>query len=153
MKYKRIEKSDAYFLTEIFNTPEYELYFAENETTEEDWIARMDFFADKESFIVYDNGNPIGWLMYEIKDFICKLDLIVLLESARHKGYGKVILQDLQDLMKKKTAIKSITLDVQKRNRAAIHFYEKIGFSIVGEELQPAGDGQEEYYNMRLSIV
>lgn len=35
MHYKRITPEDARFLTEIFSIPEYELYFAENDTTEE----------------------------------------------------------------------------------------------------------------------
>lgn len=41
MQYRRIDKTDAPFLTELFQTLEYDLYFAEKQTSAEDWAERI----------------------------------------------------------------------------------------------------------------
>ena len=46
--------------------------------------------------------------------------------------------------------IKTVKLDVQQRNKAAMCFYENLGFKIVSEEYQPVGDGRDAYYNLQL---
>ena len=40
MQLRKITTEDAAFLSEIFSVPEYEMYFAENDTTQEDWQKR-----------------------------------------------------------------------------------------------------------------
>lgn len=35
VEYRKLKECDAAFLTTVFSSPEYELYFAENDTTEE----------------------------------------------------------------------------------------------------------------------
>ena len=64
MDYRKITPEDAHFLTKIFSVPEYDLYFAENETTEEDWRERIALFDDVQSLIVSDGSKDVGWLMY-----------------------------------------------------------------------------------------
>ena len=37
MQYRILKENDADFLTYIFSVPEYDTYFAENDTTDEEW--------------------------------------------------------------------------------------------------------------------
>lgn len=149
MLYRKLKECEVVFLTKIFSIPEYDLYFAENNTTEDEWKERVSIFDAEHSYIISkDNTEDIGWIMYTICDNICKLDIIVLLSEERNKGYGKQIFKDLFIL---NPQLKKIMLDVQQRNEQAIAFYKKIGFQITGEENQPVNGISVPYYNMVLS--
>ena len=151
MKYRRMTQEDAVFLTELFSIDEYELYFAENETDADEWRKRIIFFDSKESLIILDDCSmPVGWLMYDISNRAACIDIIVLMDKERRKGYGSEVIRDM--IAKHKDNIDTITLDVQKRNVDACVFYKRLGFEIVGEENQPVGSGVEEYYNLRYKI-
>ena len=149
MNYIKLDESNAAFLTKIFSNPEYELYFAENKTTEEEWKERLACFIDKESYIVHKGTSPVGWVMYKVEGTTCNVDIIVLLEEERHKGYGQAILHDIIEGNK---GLKTIKLDVQKRNTGARKFYEKTGFKVVGMEQQPIGEDVTDYYKLQLYI-
>ena len=150
MQYRMITIDDAAFLTEIFSVPEYDLYFAENDTTQEDWQERIAaYYLSSESYIISDGDEKVGWIMYSVEDETCKIDIIVLLPQKRHMGYGKAI---FSDLIASNPKIKSIRLDVQKRNESALSFYRNLGFVIEGEEMQPVGETEEPYFNLSLSL-
>ena len=146
MKYRTMTVDDAAFLTKIFSIPEYELYFAENETSAADWAERIPRFKEAQSLIISDGAKDIGWLKYRNEESVCFIDIIVLLPDERHKGYGSKVFLDILD---RNPQIQVFKLDVQQRNRSAVDFYKKRGFRIVSEEYQPVGDTQELYYNMR----
>lgn len=149
MNYIELDESNAAFLTRIFSNPEYELYFAENRTTEEQWKERLACFIGKESYIVYKGASPVGWVMYKVEGTICNVDIIVLLNEERRKGYGQDI---IHDMIAKNEGLKTIKLDVQKRNIAARKFYEKMGFRVVGIERQPIGEKVTDYYKLQLDL-
>ncbi len=149
MDYRKITPEDAHFLTKIFSVPEYDLYFAENETTEEDWRERIALFDDVQSLIVSDGSKDVGWLMYRTERESCFIDIIVLLPEERHHGYGKQI---IADLLVKNTEIKTIKLDVQQRNHPAVAFYKKMGFRVAGEEYQPVNEMPVLYDKMEWTV-
>lgn len=149
MQYRVLKECDVAFLTKIFSIPEYDLYFAENDTTEEDWKERLSFFETKRSYIISKDDTDIGWIMYTICDDICKLGIVVLLPEERNKGYGKEIFKDLFAI---NPQVRKICLDVQQRNEYAISFYKKLGFQIVSEENQPVNGKDVPYFNMVLDI-
>ena len=150
MRYRPITADDAAFLTEIFSIPEYELYFAENETTEAEWRDRIDrYFRSSRSYIVLEEGKKLGWVMYRVEGRICRVDLLVLHPNERFKGYGRAI---LSDILKREPWVREIRLEVQKRNRAAVAFYSRLGFAVEGEELQPVGNAEEPCFKMVLRL-
>ena len=149
MQYRVLKECDVAFLTKIFSIPEYDLYFAENDTTEEDWKERLSFFETKRSYIISKDDTDIGWIMYTICDDICKLGIVVLLPEERNIGYGKEIFKDLFAI---NPQVRKICLDVQQRNEYAISFYKKLGFQIVSEENQPVNGKDVPYFNMVLDI-
>ncbi|MBQ8513961.1 MAG: GNAT family N-acetyltransferase [Ruminococcus sp.] len=149
MQYRMLTECEAVFLTQIFSIPEYDLYFAENDTTEDDWKERLKFYETEHSYIISKDNADIGWIMYTICDNICKLDIVVLLSEERNKGYGKEIFKDLFVL---NPQVRTIMLDVQQRNEQAVNFYKKIGFQITGEENQFVNGKNVPYFNMVLDL-
>ncbi len=149
MQYRALKEQDVGVLTRIFSIPEYDMYFAENDTTEEEWKERLPLFETEHSYIVSEHGSDIGWIMYSICGAICSVDIVVLLPKERNKGYGKAI---FQDLMARHPQIKTIKLDVQQRNLSAIRFYQKLGFQIAGEETQSVNGERVPYFNMVLEL-
>ena len=149
MQYRALKECEAVFLTQIFSIPEYDLYFAENDTTREDWKERIRLYKTEHSYIISKDNTDIGWIMYTIRDNICKLDIVVLLSEERNKGYGKEIFKDLFVL---NPQIRKIILDVQQRNEQAVTFYKKLGFQITGEEKQLVNGVKVPYFNMELDI-
>ena len=148
MDYRNLTENDAGFLTRIFSVAEYDLYFAENDTTQEQWKERTAIYEGN-SFVVSKDAADVGWIMYRVEGDTCCLDILALLPSERYKRYGKEI---LSDLLARNAQVRTIKLDVQQRNRAAVRFYETFGFRICGEELQPVKDERIPYYNMILQI-
>ena len=149
MQYRILEENDAGFLTLIFSIPEYDTYFAENDTTEEEWKNRLTLFETEHSYVISKSGMDIGWIMYTICGDICNLDIIVLLPQERNKGYGKEI---FADLIAQNPQVKTIKLDVQQRNKSACEFYQKLGFKVIGEENQSVNGESVPYFNMVLVL-
>ena len=149
MQYRALKECEAAFLTQIFSIPEYDLYFAENDTTEEDWKEILKLFETEHSYIISKDNIDIGWIMYTVYDDVCKLDIVVLLPKERNKGYGKEI---FEDLFVRNPQVRTIKLDVQQRNEHAVNFYKKMGFQITGEENQPVNGKDVPYFNMVLHI-
>ena len=58
---RKISTDDASFLTEIFSVPEYDLYFAENDTTQEEWKERIaTYYLSLASCIVSAGEAKVG---------------------------------------------------------------------------------------------
>lgn len=150
MQLRKITTEDAAFLSEIFSVPEYEMYFAENDTTQEDWQKRItSYYLTSQSYIVFDDVEKIGWIVYSIEGDTCMIDIIVLHPEKRYMGYGNMI---LSDLIAANPNVKRIKLDVQKRNIPALTFYRKHGFIVEGEEMQPVGESEEPYFKLLLFL-
>lgn len=149
MTYRKMTAGDAAFLTRIFSVPEYELYFAENGTSEADWKERIALYENKRSLIVSHGDKEVGWLMYEVRERVCFVDILVLLPGERRRGYGRAIMRDLAAV---NPGAKAVRLDVQQRNGAAVSFYKRLGFRIESEEEQPVNGEPVLYYTMVLPL-
>ncbi len=145
--------NDVEFIRSLFTNEEYELYFAENNTPEDEWKERFEFLSCKENYIISDmeTSNNVGWIMYQIHGNVCHLDLIVLKYELIGKAYGYHTIKKMEGMIKNQ--VNCIKLDVQQRNIHALKFYQRYGFYIVGEEEQPLGDGSQPYYNMKYDIL
>ena len=149
MQYRVLKECDVGILTKIFSIPEYDMYFAENDTTEEEWKARLPLFETRHSYIISKDGTDIGWIMYNLCDDICNLDIVVLIPKERGKGYGKEV---FADLLAQNPNLKAFKLDVQQRNIPAIKFYQKLGFKVTSEEMQFVNGERVPYFNMVLDL-
>ena len=81
-----------------------------------------------------DSGEILGFAGLE-KDYIAG---IFVMDSARSKGIGKALLDDV------KRRKKELTLSVYRKNLRAVRFYEREGFRVI-EESRDEDTGEEEY--------
>ncbi|MDD2647453.1 MAG: GNAT family N-acetyltransferase [Eubacteriales bacterium] len=137
---------DCDFIASIFEGDEYEMYFAENDTTAEEWAERFPHFSGMENKIILENGAPAGWLTMKLCGDKCDIGIIAVRRENVGSGIGyrafDIAISSLPP------EIKTVHLDVQKRNTHAEAFYKRYGFITVGEEMQPVGSGEQPYWNM-----
>lgn len=151
MHFRPLTREDCSFLVSLFDNEEYNLYFAENDTTEEEFAERFEFWSNKENRIICDDdGQPQGWVMYQLDGDTCHLDLIVVRYSLVGSGVGYLAFDRIVRSLP--SFVRRVKLDVQQRNRHAVDFYLRYGFQIVSEERQPVGSGAQMYYNMELTL-
>lgn len=81
--------------------------------------------------IGYFNDNElVGYLGYEIKEKATKfiwIDEFVITESERGKGYGTLLMEELNNIAEKEQ-VKRIELNVFSFNENAIKLYKKLGY-------------------------
>lgn len=92
--------------------------------------------------LVVENNNFIGFVSYEFnckQTELLKLHKIYLLPETQGKGFGKSMIDEVIIIAKSNNQ-KGIYLNVNKYNIAKF-FYEKVGFTIVKEEVIDIGNG------------
>jgi len=91
---------------------------------------------DNQHFLlVFDAETPLAFISYEHfykEKAVTRIHKIYLLAESQGKGIGKLMIDYVADLAIQSKSEK-LSLNVNRFNKA-LHFYEKIGFEIVGEE-------------------
>jgi ribosomal protein S18 acetylase RimI-like enzyme len=83
--------------------------------------------------IAYDEAQPVAFASYSVKEnneAVYKLQKIYILPNQQGKGIGKLLINYITTDIQPATALQ---LNVNRHNKA-LHFYEKIGFTIIAEE-------------------
>ena len=105
------------------------------ESLVEQWDSGQNFL------IIYSEEIPVGFASYtrlnEEGDF--KLNKIYMENSLQGKGLGKWLLNDVISRVKSEGGI-VLQLNVNRHNKAR-NFYEKMGFSLLKEDLIDIGGG------------
>lgn len=83
------------------------------------------------TILLFFNNKPIGYGHLETEDNRTWLGIMVS-ESEKGKGYGKVIMSYLISYCKKSN-FSTIFLSVDKSNISAIQLYQKFGFEIFSD--------------------
>lgn len=87
-----------------------------------------------QQFIVaFDKEQPVGFAAYSPKENnpqVYKLHKLYILPSQQGKGVGRHL---LQFIIQGISPANILQLNVNRHNKA-LHFYEKAGFKIIGEE-------------------
>jgi ribosomal protein S18 acetylase RimI-like enzyme len=92
--------------------------------------------------LLLEDTNVIGFVAYELncnETELLKLHKIYLLPEMQGKGFGKFMIDEIVRIAKSNNQ-KGIYLNVNKYNTAKF-FYEKVGFTIVKEEVIDIGNG------------
>ena len=96
--------------------------------------------------LLLEDTNVIGFVAYELNcNFenlnqpLTKIHKIYLLPETQGKGFGKFMINEIVKIAKSNNQ-KGIYLNVNKYNSAKF-FYEKVGFTIVKEEVIDIGNG------------
>lgn len=91
-------------------------------------------------FLILVDNAPIGYMGVELLSETLFLSKFYLIEPARGKGYGKMMIAHLETLAKEKD-LNTISLTVNKYNTSSIKMYEKVGFVISGSVVKDIGEG------------
>jgi ribosomal protein S18 acetylase RimI-like enzyme len=90
--------------------------------------------------IVHEGDSPVGFASYsETKPQIYKLHKIYVIHNQQGKGTGRFVIDQIITNIKALGA-KRLQLNVNRNNKAK-DFYEKLGFTAIGEEDIDIGNG------------
>lgn len=97
---------------------------------------------DGQNFIVcYSNDVPAAFAAFEeIEQGVFKLHKIYILPGHQGKGIGKYLVDHIAAVISGSGATQ-LRLNVNRYNKSAIGFYEKIGFKNIGDEDIDIGGG------------
>ncbi|WDV44373.1 GNAT family N-acetyltransferase [Clostridiaceae bacterium M8S5] len=84
---------------------------------------------------IYDNETMIGFLMYDFDPETGRWELsrFMIDKKYQRKGYGKMSMIQLVNLMKEKLGNIKFYLSIEPKNLIAQKLYESIGFKKTGE--------------------
>ncbi|TXT66144.1 MAG: putative N-acetyltransferase [Promethearchaeota archaeon] len=99
------------------------------------------------------SGTIIGFVIV-LKDMRNRVNLINLLIDSdyQRKGYGKYLLAHTIHKVKKNRDIKTMILNVNVNNIAAIHLYQKFNFKII-KKIHEYYHSGEDCYLMELNLT
>lgn len=100
-----------------------------------------------------EKENYVGFVSYEINSVLdkTKIHKIYVLPETQGTGLGRQFFELVKEQAKENNQ-KAIFLNVNKYNNA-LHFYTKLGFSIVNDEVIDIGEGYVmDDYVMELGI-
>ena len=90
--------------------------------------------------IAEDNNAPAAYADYSLpKNDVYKLHKIYVLPNQQGKGIGKLLIEFIIKTIKKENA-SSLLLNVNRYNKAK-SMYERLGFTVIGEEDIDIGEG------------
>ncbi|MFW6296021.1 MAG: GNAT family N-acetyltransferase, partial [Halothece sp.] len=92
---------------------------------------------DSTHYLLTEDNKALATARWRLIDeHTAKIERVAVLKEARRRGLGTELMRYLLQDIHSKPNIKTIKLGSQN---AAIPFYEKLGFQVVGEEYLDAG--------------
>lgn len=166
---RQADITDTNIICALGVTTFYEAYFEQDESSDlADYVlesfsqAQIEaelYSTDSTFFIAELNGKAVGYAKLRENSMVdclenenaVELHRIYILERAKGKGVGGKLLNQCFETARAK-GYETIWLGVWERNRAAIRFYEKLGFVKVGELQFPYGKTVGTNYVMKIKL-
>jgi diamine N-acetyltransferase len=111
--------------------------------------------GQQEFILLYDEGSPKGFASFGARgDGVFKLYKLYVLPATHGNGYGRALVEEVKRRVKQRADEKKpCVLDLNVfRGNPALKFYEKLGFTIIGEVNEPVGKFFFEDYVMRIEL-
>ena len=87
-------------------------------------------------------GQCIGYIIYSVVVDECDLDKIAVKNEYRHKGIGKLLMDEmLKNLLTR--GVKKVYLEVDEANNQAIKLYEKLNFEKIDKRTNYYSNGHD----------
>ena len=97
-----------------------------------------------------ENGQVVGFIAaVESEKRVARILMLAVLPEHRQRSHGSQLLRKLEDRCRS-GAFQAIRLEVRKSNVAAISFYERRGFSVVGDIKNFYLNGEDAYQMMKV---
>lgn len=103
--------------------------------------------------ILFDGDQAKGFLAYGLRDddsSTYKIHKLYVLPETQGKGFGRMLIEDAKEKALA-DGIAVLDLNVNRFNPAK-SFYERMGFSVLGEEDVPVGPYWMNDYVMRMNL-
>ncbi len=84
---------------------------------------------DNSYTFIYENKEPYGYVTFFVEGDAAHIESIAVLPSKKGKGIGKALMNAVEEFSLNKK-LRKIVLEVRRRNRRAIEFYNALGFKI-----------------------
>ncbi|MDR4433701.1 GNAT family N-acetyltransferase [Bacillus tequilensis] len=112
------------------------VFIEEQNICESDEFDEFDTLQEQcQHILVYHKKQPVGTGRVRILDHTGKLERICILKPYRKYGLGKVIISELENIMKEK----GITAYKLHGQTQAAGFYQKLGYQISSQEFMEDG--------------
>ncbi len=109
-------------------------------------VTQQQFFL-----LLMERGSPVAFAAYgPWKEQVYKLHKLYILPAHQRKGYGRRLIEEVIQRVRKDRATK-LALNVNRHNNA-VDFYKNIGFQIVRNEDIPIGPYCMNDYIMELEV-
>ena len=129
--FKNIDNSNEYKVRSIKLKPGQEKFI---ETVDE-CLKEADTYREWHPIAIYNDTEIIGFAMYGSfslnKD--TWIDRIMIDEKYQGKGYGKIAMMKLIDIVSKEFEVNVIYLSISDENKTAYSLYKSIGFEFMNE--------------------
>lgn len=103
--------------------------------TVDECLKEAETFHQWHPLAIYSDDEIIGFAMYGSfglnKD--TWIDRIMIDEKHQGKGYGKLAIMNLIDMVSKEYGVNVIYLSITEENRTAYNLYKNIGFEFMNE--------------------
>ncbi|NDW19382.1 GNAT family N-acetyltransferase [Dysgonomonas sp. 216] len=113
-----------------------------------EWMYSVDSIKDQTQnqghkyLLLKDESLFIGFISYEVNyknESKTKIHKIYILPNMQKKGAGRILIDRVERIAKDNNN-RTLVLNMNKQNNA-VHFYRKMGFDIVKEEVNDIGNG------------
>ncbi|QIW82311.1 GNAT family N-acetyltransferase [Bacillus tequilensis] len=112
------------------------VFIEEQNICESDEFDEFDTLQEQcQHILVYHEKQPVGTGRVRILDHTGKLERICILKPYRKYGLGKLIISELENIMKEK----GITACKLHGQTQAAGFYQKLGYQISSQEFMEDG--------------
>ena len=85
-------------------------------------------YSGNDVFLAIEEDEVKGVLDFDVKDNVCRINEIVVDDSMRGNGIGKLLYEELVNYLKTETWANEIKLSVRSNN-VAVGFYKQLGFN------------------------
>ena len=88
------------------------------------------------------DGKVVGFCVVWIIPPEAELHYIEIFKPFRKRGFGKLLLKNLQRYLKE-VGVEKLYLEVSEKNTVAVELYRKSGFETVGKRKNYYGEGED----------
>lgn len=106
------------------------------------------------AFGAYENGSLIGYAEGSLESWNNRFrisNICVFDQAMRSRGVGSLLMAEMEKAARSLGA-RMIVLETQSCNEAAIAFYRKHGFSLIGFDLYAYSNSDPERHEVRLEM-
>jgi len=146
VSFRDMQEEDIIFLSELLNEKQIVASLHNAVKSYEEWLETYKKYwkddDDEKHFIVYSDGDPVGWLKFNgLKNTeTAWISMLVVSTKQQNKGIGHCAIAFSEEYMKSK-GITKIGIHTTDDNLIAQKLYMKCGYSIVEYGACTTGDG------------